>query len=659
MNKARRSVIQAIGLVLLAWGASSALKAQVPWDVGDVFVAVGKGTYLVYRFNGTKYVLVQTILVTGFGSSDQTSGCAFDSQLNFYATDTTSGLTAELNSISQSVVQTLSTGAGTTSVMFDASGNLYVGLGSVKHVPPAFGMLKFVPTLPPNTGTGTITYPAAPTSTFNANLNSDWIDLANDQKTLYLTNETASVDSEDLSAAAPAPSLFTTPSAGQTGYAVRVLSPFDGSGGFLVADSNNVVKLDSTGTIPTFYVFGNSKNLRALTLDPNGTSAWVADFKSGNVYRFNIQTGAIEFTIATPGGSSPNGLCVKGGPELNVVPLVYNVGTGVSATAKFGAPGTVNFHTWQATIDDVLSSFVLVVTATEGIDLHRFDEYFCDQAIQGNSFGCSYTPPPAFRPTLTPVPYADQLDIHGHAQAGKPVVYRAANPPPITSYSGNIFVYDSYTYPPLSGTGGFYTPPTCLNGTLGDPRAFRAPSSAPPNDAGNLQFAFDFTTFSDLIDNGSGGIIPHFNDYNVADRCPSSVGSSGTFLSPIQKARVSLGSSLAIKVNVVDASGNSIIDATNSQTGTGFNNMTLSITQFGLPLTVLGVKGNSPDFFKIESDNTYHANLDTSSVPDLQTGLATLCVTSINTASYQSDGLVGTSAATAEFPAFCTDILLH
>src|SRR5205814_9126049 len=116
---------------------------------------------------------------------------------------------------------------------------------------------------------------------------------------------------------------------------------------FCVAATNKVVKLDSTGTIPTFYTFRNSSNVRALTLDPNVTSAWVADFKTGNVFQFNIASGGVEFTIATPGGSTPNGLCTKGGPELNVVPLVYKVGTSVTAVAGFGAPVPKNFHTSQ------------------------------------------------------------------------------------------------------------------------------------------------------------------------------------------------------------------------------------------------------------------------------------------------------------------------
>jgi len=593
---------------------------------------------------------VQTINVGG--SSDQTSGCTFDSQLNFYAVDTTTGQVLELNGTSQSIVQTLSTGVGTTSVLLDASGNLYVGIGGVAGT-TRFGLLKYTPVLPPDTTTGTFSY-SGPTG-FNKGANSDWIDLTNDQKTLYLTNETSSIEKEDLSAgAAASPTTFSTPSASEA-FAVRILSPFDGSGGFLVADSNQVVRLDSTGNVVLTYSFGTSKNLRALTLDPNGTSAWVADFKTGNVYRFNIQTGAIEFTISTPGSASPNGLCVKGGPELNVVPLSYSTGSSVSATAKFGAPGTNNFHTWTATIDQVNTAFVLVVTATEGIDKQRFDKYFCNQAeFTSNSCATQWTG----TPTLTAIPYADQVDFNGNATPGKAVVYRVANPPPASSYAGNASIYDSFHYPPAP-PAGFYTPPTCPpppgaspQPAVAEPRVFRAPGSGPDlpkGDTPNAQFTYDFTTGTDLepINFGKTG---GFSDYNSADRCPSSVGSSVTFLSPLPKAQINLGSAISLSLSAVDAFGSPITNLTASP-----NDLSLLVIQSGVPLAEFGVEGNSPDFFKITSNDKYKANLDTSTVNGLQLGPATLCVTSINT--NFANGNIGTSSATAVVPPVCTDVV--
>ena len=99
---------------------------------------------------------------------------------------------------------------------------------------------------------------------------------------------------------------------------------------------------------------------------------------------------------------------------------------------------------------------------------------------------------------------------------------------------------------------------------------------------------------------------------------------------------------------MVDASGNPITDAVTPQ-----NNITLSITdQNGVPERVFGVPGNSPNFFKITSNNKYKANLDTTG---LEPGQTTLCVTSINT--NFTDG-IGTATGPGEFPPSCTIIIL-
>jgi len=125
-----------------------------------------------------------------------------------------------------------------------------------------------------------------------------------------------------------------------------------------------------------------------------------------------------------------------------------------------------------------------------------------------------------------------------------------------------------------------------------------------------------------------------------------------TFLSPLPKAQVNLGSSLSISMSAVDAFGNPITDLV-----TFPNDLSLSVTQFNVPLTVFGVEGNSPDFFKITSDNKYKANLATSTVQGLQVGPATLCVSSINIGT--SNGDIGTARATAVVPPVCTNITLN
>src|SRR5207244_11813083 len=105
------------------------------------------------------------------------------------------------------------------------------------------------------------------------------------------TGEGFVVQKEVLSTSAT--TTFSTSVLNQS-FAVRLLPPFDGTGGVLLADTTNVVRLDSTGSTVKVYAFPNSTHLQALTLDPNGTSAWVADIKNGNLFRFNISTGTVE-----------------------------------------------------------------------------------------------------------------------------------------------------------------------------------------------------------------------------------------------------------------------------------------------------------------------------------------------------------------------------
>src|SRR5215472_15612946 len=104
MSSPLRSTLAIFVLMLSFLSFCPSSRATTP-SVGDIFIGVGKGQYLWYTFNGTNYVLVQAITVGG--STDQTSGCAFDSQLNLYVTNTTSGQVFELNSSSLSLAQTL------------------------------------------------------------------------------------------------------------------------------------------------------------------------------------------------------------------------------------------------------------------------------------------------------------------------------------------------------------------------------------------------------------------------------------------------------------------------------------------------------------------------------------------------------------------------
>src|SRR5262249_23286913 len=160
-------------------------------------------------------------------------------------------------------------------------------------------------------------------STSAENRGTDWIDLANDQKTLFYTSEGVEVLKFNLgnqTQLSPfAMSIGTGPA-----FAIRLLPRvdatgivhLDGSGGLLVADTASIKRLDSCGNVMLLSYgggLGNNLQFQALALDPNGTSFWAGDAKGNNFYRFNIKSGAVEVgPISTGPSTSLGGMCVKG-----------------------------------------------------------------------------------------------------------------------------------------------------------------------------------------------------------------------------------------------------------------------------------------------------------------------------------------------------------
>ena len=143
---------------------------------------------------------------------------------------------------------------------------------------------------------------------------SDWVDLAADQKTLYYTSEGSIVYRYDLATKTQLPNFAT----GLTRplFALRLLS----DGGLLVASGGGLVyRFNAAGAVVDTYNIGGF--LFALNLDPDGTSFWTANINSGQIYRYDIATGALinTFTAATPiTGLAVFGEITQGGPQSGV-----------------------------------------------------------------------------------------------------------------------------------------------------------------------------------------------------------------------------------------------------------------------------------------------------------------------------------------------------
>ena len=178
----------------------------------------------------------------------------------------------------------------------------------------------------------------------------DWLDLASDQKTMFYTSEGGRIMRLDVSGTGTQLGDFAD--IGGTSFALRLLPPGDGSGGLLVANSSDIKRLDGAGNIVQTYDAPGEDSWFALNLDPNGKSFWAGDFSTGDFFRFNIATGAIEVGPINTGTGSGTlfGLCVKGEPAAALLSnsAVNNLKTDATSTqsetsvavSSVNSPGT-------------------------------------------------------------------------------------------------------------------------------------------------------------------------------------------------------------------------------------------------------------------------------------------------------------------------------
>jgi hypothetical protein len=140
---------------------------------------------------------------------------------------------------------------------------------------------------------------------------SNWIDLAADQRTLYYTSEGRKILRYDTATETQLETFATLPGEGDA-HALRLLPPGDGSGGLLVADEEDIKRLDRNGQIIQRYDAIEHDSWFSLSLDPDSRSFWAADSETDMVYRFELATGSTLQRIEAGPGGTIFGLCVKG-----------------------------------------------------------------------------------------------------------------------------------------------------------------------------------------------------------------------------------------------------------------------------------------------------------------------------------------------------------
>src|SRR5437660_2158617 len=209
------------------------------------------------------------------------TGMAFDWVDNLYVTDfTANGVTKFAPS--GDVIGDFGAGYSCKpeSIVFDRAGNAYVGETGCSHA-----LLKF-------DAYGNLLASFVVATEVEG---SDWIDLAEDQCTILYTSQGTSVFSFNVCTNQQGPPLSTGLN---TGLGLRILP----DGGALIADKQDIVRIDSAGRIITRYNPSGESCWVSLTLDPDGKSFWAVDYCSSDIIRFDITSGnqLTKFNSGTP-----------------------------------------------------------------------------------------------------------------------------------------------------------------------------------------------------------------------------------------------------------------------------------------------------------------------------------------------------------------------
>jgi len=147
-----------------------------------------------------------------------------------------------------------------------------------------------------------------------------WIDLAPDGCTLYYTSLGHYVSRFNVCTNTQLPNFNATALPSNAGaVGVRVLP---NGAGVIVADSEVIYRLDSTGQIAATYDAVGDDYLASIFLDADGKSFWSSSYGTSNVYKFDILTGAVlmNFYVGAPGTLAKAVIVIPPAPETVTPP---------------------------------------------------------------------------------------------------------------------------------------------------------------------------------------------------------------------------------------------------------------------------------------------------------------------------------------------------
>ena len=388
--------------------------------VGDVLAAVGFGTIGQYSPTGT----IRGTMNTTSGSA-QTAGMCFDAAGNVYATNFDGRTVSKFNSRGELLAHPWVTfsSASPESCVVDAAGDVYVGavgFGAhlAKYSPAGVRLATWTPAI--------------------EDKGIDWIDLAADQCTMFYTSEGSRVMRFDVCTGAQLPHFATGLEAPL--YALRVRPNGEvlvATGGINGPGRRRVYRLSPTGTVIQTYVppdFPLTQQLFAVNLDRDGTSFWTAGVHTGDVFKFDIESGSLlaSFkahtmgrlpgpTLARPDGSL-GGLAVVGeirvsAPRPNAPPVAQDqtvstpagtpVAVTLAATDPDNSPLTFSIVTQPAhgTLSGTAPNLTYTPTAGYvGPDsfTYKANDGTADSNVATVAITVSAAPTPTSTPTATP-----------------------------------------------------------------------------------------------------------------------------------------------------------------------------------------------------------------------------------------------------------------
>lgn len=322
--KIPRTIGATVLLGLIGIGVTCAPRVDAEstdWVLGDVFLAVGDGSYHVYDQSGQFKGAIDD------EPGGYTTDCGFNPALDrlYTVNYTNAKVVVYEDAVGHGIVEVIDPGemspnghSGT--IVFNADGGFYVGHpdgNRLIHQYDEAGMLL---------------------ETFQVEVEgrrgTNWIDLSADQQTLFYTSAGRLIQRFDTGSNRQLADFAQLPGQGHA-EAIRLLPPGDGRGGLLVADGAEIKRLDATGDVIQRYDAAGRDSWFALNLDPDGESFWATDQETDQVVRFDIDTGSMRQSFGAGPGETVFGVCLKGEltagvtPVERILPLAYEISQNV------------------------------------------------------------------------------------------------------------------------------------------------------------------------------------------------------------------------------------------------------------------------------------------------------------------------------------------